>query len=196
LVTKLTSGPTPQMHTIINLSFDAARDQLAPIHMGTDATRAQGLSQFQLFGFDFLVDAQYKVWLLEINGVLHLANFIYIHAYFYTRYGSLKSTEVLHLEIFCCPICQGLSLNLPSRPTLARSTGSAAVLRGKRRGESERMETVAGREEVQRKGVWQGRSLDCRKRMSQRGQRASLSRDRFGLSRFSDFTVARECRCV
>lgn len=54
----------PQMHSIINLCFDAARPQLAPV----DAGKAQGLSQFQLFGFDFLVDARYKVWLLEING--------------------------------------------------------------------------------------------------------------------------------
>ena len=31
-------------------------------------TEGLGYYSFQLFGFDFMIDAQFHVWLLEVNG--------------------------------------------------------------------------------------------------------------------------------
>ena len=31
-------------------------------------TEGLGYHSFQLFGFDFMVDSQFRVWLLEVNG--------------------------------------------------------------------------------------------------------------------------------
>eukprot|EP00056_Hartaetosiga_gracilis_P008547 m.122185 g.122185 ORF g.122185 m.122185 type:complete len:406 (+) comp12934_c0_seq10:46-1263(+) len=52
----------PQVYEIVSMCFDAAEPRLR-----VDPEYLKYFP-FQLFGFDFLVDAEYKVWLLEING--------------------------------------------------------------------------------------------------------------------------------
>eukprot|EP01059_Diplonema_ambulator_P030062 TRINITY_DN5028_c0_g1_i1.p1 TRINITY_DN5028_c0_g1~~TRINITY_DN5028_c0_g1_i1.p1 ORF type:complete len:380 (+),score=121.20 TRINITY_DN5028_c0_g1_i1:1445-2584(+) len=52
----------PQVKHIVLSTFDAVKDLLA-----VDPATSPYLP-FQLFGYDFLIDAAFKVWLLEING--------------------------------------------------------------------------------------------------------------------------------
>ena len=39
-----------------------------PIQLQELTTEGLGYHSFQLFGFDFMVDSQFHVWLLEVNG--------------------------------------------------------------------------------------------------------------------------------
>lgn len=51
----------PQISRICALSLEAGRDKM-------HVSEGSGLKSFQLFGFDLMIDADYKVWLIEING--------------------------------------------------------------------------------------------------------------------------------
>jgi len=41
-------------------SYTSALQEITTVGLSYDS--------FQLFGFDFMIDQQYKVWLLEVNG--------------------------------------------------------------------------------------------------------------------------------
>jgi tubulin--tyrosine ligase len=63
----------PQFAAIVGAVFEAAREKLGPAHLlpggggGDERAPAAGMRAYQMFGFDFLVDAQYRVHLLEVN---------------------------------------------------------------------------------------------------------------------------------
>ncbi|XP_015774876.1 PREDICTED: tubulin--tyrosine ligase-like [Acropora digitifera] len=56
----------PQMNTIVKKCLLGLKEELT--------TEGLGYDSFQLFGFDFMVDAKFHVWLLEVNGAPACAN--------------------------------------------------------------------------------------------------------------------------
>lgn len=50
----------PQINTIVKKCLLGLKEELT--------TEGLGYYSFQLFGFDFMIDAQFHVWLLEVNG--------------------------------------------------------------------------------------------------------------------------------
>ena len=56
-----TSPPLPNKNELFLIIF--CRIQLQEL-----TTEGLGYHSFQLFGFDFMVDSQFHVWLLEVNG--------------------------------------------------------------------------------------------------------------------------------
>ncbi|CAH1261354.1 TTL [Branchiostoma lanceolatum] len=58
--TTLESAVLPQVRTIIRNCLEAIRENIS--------TAGLDYCSFQLFGFDFMLDRQLKVWLIEVNG--------------------------------------------------------------------------------------------------------------------------------
>ncbi|KAK2550820.1 Tubulin--tyrosine ligase [Acropora cervicornis] len=56
----------PQINTIVKKCLLGLKEELT--------TEGLGYDSFQLFGFDFMVDAKFHVWLLEVNGAPACAN--------------------------------------------------------------------------------------------------------------------------
>lgn len=60
----------PQMKRIIGNCFSSVRSQILPVYdMGA-------IDCFQYFGFDFMLDASMKLWLLEVNGAAGVADYL------------------------------------------------------------------------------------------------------------------------
>ncbi|XP_019625758.1 PREDICTED: tubulin--tyrosine ligase-like isoform X2 [Branchiostoma belcheri] len=58
--TTLDSAVLPQVRTVIRHCLEAIRESIS--------TSGLDYCSFQLFGFDFMLDTQLKVWLIEVNG--------------------------------------------------------------------------------------------------------------------------------
>jgi len=60
----------PQMKRIIGNCFSSIKNQILPVY-------EQGaIDCFQYFGFDFMLDADLKLWLLEVNGAAGVADYL------------------------------------------------------------------------------------------------------------------------
>lgn len=64
------SGPSPGPSTLhpLSASFPSAHRSCLLSVEPAISTRHLPYQSFQLFGFDFMVDEELKVWLIEVNG--------------------------------------------------------------------------------------------------------------------------------
>ena len=74
------------------------------------STESLSYSSFQLFGFDFMVDEDLKVWLIEVNGAPACARwdlFYYSFLFCLLVYSSLicSSNSIIHLQLSAYLIC-------------------------------------------------------------------------------------------
>lgn len=72
----------------------------------TISTKHLSYQSFQLFGFDFMVDESFKVWLIEINGAPACAQSVVVHIlclFLLAMRGRKDQSPEANMGIICVP---------------------------------------------------------------------------------------------